>query len=142
MVEVVHEVLINCEPESAFRVGTEVEKWPDIFPPCHATKVLEKSDSHIVFEITADTEEGKVNSWVSRREIASADLKISFKQTKVVSPLRSMEGEWRFEKAGDQTKVSLIHKYEANAEHLDLVARILDRNSRAELQSIKEYLEK
>jgi aromatase len=142
MVEVVHEVLIDCEPESAFRVGTEVEKWPDIFPPCHATKVLEKSDSHLVFEITADTEEGKVDSWVSRREMAAADLKIRFKQTKVVAPLRSMEGEWRFEKSGDQTKVSLIHKYEADAGQLDRIARILDRNSRAELQSIKEYLER
>ncbi|HEX9058928.1 MAG TPA: aromatase/cyclase [Clostridia bacterium] len=138
----VHEILINCEPIEAFLVCIEVEKWPDIFPPCHAVKVIERSETHIVFEITADTEPGKIASWVSRREIDKPNMIVTFKQTKPANPLKSMEGEWIVEKTGNQTRVALVHIYDVNEEDYEFVRTIMDRNSKAELKAIKEYLEK
>lgn len=142
MKKVVHEIMINCEPESAFLLCTEVEKWPDIFPPCRKTKVIERSDNHIVFEITAETEPGKVASWVSKRSIDRENKKIEFIQTRVAEPLKSMEGTWLFEKCGDMSKVSLVHVYSAEEQHYEFIEKILDKNSKSELKAIKEYIEK
>lgn len=142
MKKLIHECIVDCKPEDVFKICIEVEKWPEIFPPCHATKVLEQSDSHIEFQITADVNDGNTATWVSRRLYDKKDMNISFEQTKVIPPLKSMKGEWSFDQIGDKTNVKLVHIYEADDEHHEMIQRVLDRNSNAELNAIKEYVEK
>lgn len=137
-----NEVFIKKDPMSVYKICTEVEKWPDIFPPTEKTRVIEKANSYIIFEISAKTYDGKVETWVSKRNINEEKLTIKFNQTKTVPELKSMEGEWLIEEYNEGSKILLKHIYEVSDEkYSELVKKVMNRNSESELNAIKRYLE-
>jgi aromatase len=139
---VLNEIFIKKDPVSVYKVCTEVEKWPDIFPPTKKTKVIEKTNRHIIFEISAETYDGKVETWISKRDIDEEKLTIKFNQIKTVPELKSMEGEWIIEELNDGCKILLRHTYELSDEkYSEVVKKVMDKNSESELNAIKRYLE-
>lgn len=139
---VINEVFINRKAEVVYDACTDVEKWPDIFPPTKSVKVLEKEEDYIVFQISASTYDNKVETWVSRRDLDNKNLIIKFNQNKTVEELKSMEGEWTIKKEGSGSRIILSHTYEVSDErYTELVKRVMNKNSESELNALKKYLE-
>ncbi|MDC3989284.1 aromatase/cyclase [Polyangium jinanense] len=106
-----HSIDMACPPELAFRIGLDVSRWPEIFPPCLCAKVLEETDTRQKIALTARANNG-VFSWESVRSIDRQHRLISFAQSKPSPLVRSMHGMWSFEKTATGCRVTLTHDFE------------------------------
>ncbi|WNG34354.1 hypothetical protein F0U61_12470 [Archangium violaceum] len=151
-----HHIEVDADVEAAFALCFNVERWPQIFPPCKAAKVLEQDERSQLIELTA-LANGQPMTWRSRRELFRDSRVITFRQVKPSPLLSWMEGVWHFYPLRKGTLVVLEHRFDIkeqlDANHgiqgvtnpreaLEFMKRSVDTNSQRELSAIKEYLER
>ncbi|QLE75878.1 cyclase [Streptomyces rectiverticillatus] len=142
--EVEHEITVLAAAEDVYRLLAEVENWPRLFPPSVYVDVLEREGALERIRIWA-TANGEAKNWTSIRELDPEGLRITFRQEVSAPPVASMSGTWIIEPLGErETRLRLLHTYRAvddDPEGLAWIDAAVDRNSRAELPSLKEGLE-
>ncbi|WP_331752602.1 aromatase/cyclase [Streptomyces chartreusis] len=142
--EVEHEITVLAEPHEVYRLLTEVENWPRLFPPSVYVEYLERDGNEERIRIWA-TANGEAKNWTSRRVLDPEGLRITFRQEVSTPPVAEMSGTWIIEPLGEcETRLRLLHEYRAiddDPEGLAWIDEAVDRNSRAELPSLKAGLE-
>lgn len=148
-----HALEIESTLEKAFRICAEVEKWPDIFPPCQKVKVIRQDDHSQLIEITAFAGQ-KTMTWQSERHLDYGSRTILSCQIKPSVLVKSMQCTWRFDPLREGVLLSLEHQFEIKDEVQGLMENIYSKedaqvfmkkvihdNTERELWSIKKILE-
>nr|UPN68085.1 cyclase [Saccharothrix sp.] len=141
--EVEHEITVQAPPADVYRMLAEVENWPRLFPPSVYVDYVERDGNHERIRIWA-TANGEPKNWTSRRELDPDNLRITFAQEVSSPPVAEMSGTWVVEPRGDRTRLRLLHTYRAiddDPEGLAWIDEAVDRNSKAELPSLKANVE-
>ncbi|MBB4285704.1 aromatase/cyclase [Roseospira goensis] len=149
-----HSIDVACPADPAFRVGLDVSRWPEIFPPCLAARVLEETDTRQKIALTARANDA-VLSWESERAIDRDNRRISFAQSKPSPLVQFMKGTWRFEPSDAGCTITLTHDFEiadsvagivegvtTREEAADFMMRSVETNSRKELAAVAARLER
>lgn len=137
-----HTTLLDAPAETAYGIVADVTRWPLFFQPCVHARVLEQepgAERIQLWALTGDT----VRSWTSRRTFDETALKVTFRQENSAPPLASMNGDWRFERSADGTRLVLGHDWTLTDETSGRwVTDTLDRNSTAEIGAVKVWSER
>ncbi|WP_330290080.1 aromatase/cyclase [Streptomyces sp. NBC_00576] len=139
-----HEITVDAPAAAVYRLIAEVENWPRIFPPTIHVDHVERGVDEERIRIWA-TANGEAKNWTSRRTLDPRDLRITFRQEISSPPVAAMSGTWIVEPLSDSaSRVRLLHDYRAiddDVESLKWIDEAVDRNSRAELASLKQNVE-
>lgn len=142
--DLTHEIDVDAPPERVFDLIRAVDAWPQIFPPTVHVEHLARGETDELLRIWA-TANGAVKSWVSRRELDRAALRVRFRQEVSQHPVASMGGEWVVRPGPDGgSRVTLRHDFRAvgdDPEHVDWINRAVDHNSTAELGALRTAAE-
>ena len=139
-----HTAVLDAPAERAYQLIADVTRWPVLFPPCLAARVLENdSDSErIRLWALVGTE---VRSWTSLRKFDTERLRVDFRQETPSPPVTWMSGHWQFEPSagGGPTRLVLGHEWatEGTAEESERVAAALEHNSHREIDAVKSWAE-
>ncbi|MFE2099107.1 MULTISPECIES: aromatase/cyclase [unclassified Streptomyces] len=143
--EVEHEITVRAPAAEVYRLIAEVENWPRIFPPSVYVDHVERGETEERIRIWA-TANGTAKNWTSRRTLDPAALRIVFRQEVPAPPVAAMGGTWIIEPlSGEESRIRLLHDYRAvgdDPENLRWIDEAVDRNSRSELASLKENIER
>jgi aromatase len=128
-----------------YQVIADVTKWPTYFTPTVHVEYLEKTDTAERIRIWA-TANGAVKTWVSRRTLDPAALRIEFRQEISTPPVAAMGGTWLLQPLpSGETLVVLRHDFRAvddDPEGLRWIVEAVDRNSTQELAGLKNAVER
>jgi aromatase len=142
--EVEHQITVKAPARAAYELIADVGNWPRLFPPSVHVEKLDVTASEERIRIWA-TANGEIKSWVSRRVLDPADMRVGFRQEVSSAPVASMGGTWVVEPmTADQSRVRLLHDFRAvddDPESLAWIERAVDRNSRSELAALKANVE-
>ncbi len=142
--EVEHQITVKAPARAAYALIADVGNWPRLFPPSVHVEQLDVTGSEERIRIWA-TANGEVKSWISRRVLDPAEMRIGFRQEVASPPVASMGGTWIVEPiTADQSRVRLMHDFRAvddDAESLAWIERAVDRNSTSELAALKANVE-
>lgn len=141
----VHRVDIAAPAPVIYAIIADVGSWPLYFPPTVRAQRVSGDASEERIRIWA-LANGELRTWISRRRLDEAALRIEFAQTEPRGPVAGMGGVWQIEERGDGTcGVVLEHTYRAagdDAADLALITRAVDTNSRSELDALKAAAER
>ncbi|MGP4020941.1 aromatase/cyclase [Saccharopolyspora sp. 5N708] len=139
-----HRIEVDAPARAAYDLIADVGNWPVVFPPTVHVEHVEKDETTERIRIWA-TANDAVKGWTSRRELDPVALRIRFRQEISQPPVAAMGGEWIIEpRSGDRCAVLLTHDYRAvgdDSANADWIAQAVDRNSTAELNSLKAAAE-
>ncbi|MDR8411821.1 aromatase/cyclase [Nonomuraea sp. 3-1Str] len=140
--ETEHQITLSADPRAVYAVLADATAWPAVFPPTVHVERIEQSGGEERIRIWA-TANGRPKTWTSRRELDPEGLRVRFRQEVPAHPVAAMGGEWIVEPVGaGTTRVRLTHDFSAvDEDGLDFVAKAVDRNSEAELASLRAALE-
>jgi aromatase len=140
--EVEHRITISAPARAVYRLITEVENWPRIFPPTIYVEHLDKHEREERIHIWA-TANGEVKDWTSCRILDPEKLRIEFRQEISKPPVAEMGGAWMIEPlSATESQVRLLHHYRAEGlESLDWLDQAVEQNSRCELAALKANVE-
>ncbi|WHM40062.1 SRPBCC family protein [Streptomyces sp. BPTC-684] len=138
-----HQAELAGPADRAYRLVADVTRWPVLFPPCLAARVLEsdRDSERIRLWAIVGTD---VRSWTSLRLFDEERLRIDFRQEAPGPPVEWMSGHWHFEEtAPDRTRMVLGHEWSVSGTPGEerRVAEALDRNSRAEGDAVAHWAE-
>jgi aromatase len=139
-----HSTVIRADAARAYDLIADVTRWPLLFAPCVHAEVLRAGpeDERIRLWARTGTE---VRSWTSRRRHDRAALRVAFRQEDSSPPLASMGGAWGFASAADGTRIVLDHDWttvDSDPGAEQWIADALDRNSEAEIASVRSWAER
>ena len=141
--DTVHQISVEADPESVYRLIADVGGWPHVFgPTIHVDLLLEEGDAQLL-RIWATAGDG-VYDWTSRRTLDPQLRTIAFQQIVSRPPVAAMSGQWIIDEAAPGSRVTLTHRFSAIGDDPDAVAWIqkaVDRNSEAELAALKRAAE-
>jgi aromatase len=134
-----HTLVVEAPASALYELAADVTRWPAIFAPTVYVHHLERSESEERFQLWAQVG-GAVKTWISRRVLDRAGLRITFRQERSQAPIASMSGEWIFrEAAPGRTEILLVHEFTAvgdDPEQVRWIRDALDRNSPVELAAL------
>ncbi|WP_371480181.1 aromatase/cyclase [Kitasatospora sp. NBC_00315] len=139
-----HRIDVAADPDAVYALVSDVTRWPGAFgPTIHAQRLeFDGRDERIQLWATAN---GEPKTWISRRELLPEQRRVSFRQEVSQSPVAAMRGEWIIEQLpGGGAGVLLTHDYtpvEDVPDAAEWIARAVDRNSEAELASLRAAVE-
>ncbi|WP_411081360.1 aromatase/cyclase [Streptomyces sp. cmx-18-6] len=142
-----HTVTVSASPATVYALIADVSAWPQVFSPTVHVEVLEEApagggEQHLRIWAIANEQ---VRTWTSRRTLDPVARTVVFRQVVSAHPVASMGGEWRIEPIEDgTTRVTLLHDFRAvddDPAAEELIEQAVDRNSRAELTSLKNAAE-
>ncbi|GAA2637657.1 aromatase/cyclase [Actinomadura fulvescens] len=138
------DIVVAAPAKAVYRLIADVEEWPRVFEPTVHVERLEGGDRQERLRIWA-TANGTARTWVSRRDLDSAAMRVRFRQERSQRPVGGMSGMWVVEPLpGDRCHVRLFHGYHAatgDPAELDWIDRAVHGNSRAELSALAAYAE-
>ncbi|MEU6668513.1 aromatase/cyclase [Streptomyces sp. NPDC046727] len=146
---VTHSIDIEAPVTAVYGLVADASRWPVVFGPTVHVDVLERGALEERFRIWAFAK-GTVASWSSRRHFDAERLTVGFRQERSVPPIASMGGLWEFRDLGtdaggrSRTRVLFRHDFtlaEDTPETLRRITEILDQNSTAELEALKNVAE-
>ncbi|MFJ9454085.1 aromatase/cyclase [Kitasatospora sp. NPDC101447] len=140
-----HRILVSAPAETLYRLVADVGGWPHLFTPTVHAERVDGDDRRERIRIWAFAN-GEVRTWTSLRELDPAARRVEFRQEVSQAPVASMTGSWAMNPAADgRTEVVLGHTFAAvgdGASDLDWIDRAVDRNSRSELDCLREIAER
>lgn len=141
-----HTGMLDAPPQVAYGLVADVTRWPLLFPPCLAARVLERdADSERIRLWAAVGNE--VRSWISLRKFDEDAFRVDFRQETPSPPVTWMSGHWQCEPAADgsgRTRLVLGHEWatEGTERESDRIAAALEDNSRREIGAVKSWAER
>ncbi|WP_210589422.1 aromatase/cyclase [Streptomyces sp. GESEQ-35] len=137
-----HEIKISAPAETVYQLLARAEDWPRLFPPNIHVDHVERGAHEERIRIWA-TAGDTVKNWTSYRTLDPENLRIGFRQEVTAPPVAAMGGSWHIEALpSGESLVRLAHDYRAtDAANLAWLDDVVDRNSRAELESLRTIAE-
>ncbi|MGW2643523.1 aromatase/cyclase [Streptomyces sp. NPDC001393] len=135
-----HVITVPAAADTVYDLIADAERWPAIFTPTvHVTYLPPGPGGEQRLRIWAFAGDS-VKSWVSHRTLDRDARRIGFRQTEPAPPVAAMRGEWVVTPAGDTSRVVFRHWFCAEGDDatlLDRIEEVVDRNSLAELESLR-----
>jgi aromatase len=135
-----HSITVAAPAREVYALIEDVLRWPVIFGPTVHVERLDSAGNEERLRIWAFAGEG-VRSWESRRRLDPEGLRVEFGQATPPYPVATMGGEWRVSEGPDGgALVEFGHSFTAVGDDpstLDRIEEVVDRNSRAELESLR-----
>jgi len=142
--EVEHEIKVQAPAAEVYELVADVTSWPQMFPPSVHVEYLERSGSQERIQLWA-TAHGEAKTWISRRELDPAALRIAFHQERSTPPVGAMGGTWTVAPlSAGECHVRLLHEYRAvddDPANLTWIEEAVERNSQSELAALKAHAE-
>ncbi|MEA2589549.1 MAG: aromatase [Actinomycetota bacterium] len=140
-----HSLTISASPDAVYDIISDVTKWPHFFTPNIHVELLERHGTKERLRMWAMANE-EVRCWMSSRTLDADARRITFHQEGPPKPpLLSMGGEWIVDPSADgQILLRLTHEFtvvDDDPGGVDWVRQATERNSQAELASIKRIAE-
>jgi ribosome-associated toxin RatA of RatAB toxin-antitoxin module len=149
-----HHVLCDCAPERLYEIISKPEHWPDLFPPCRAVSVLDRTETQETIAVTALVN-GVDQSWQSLRQLDARGMAIESEMTSPMPLVSRMLTRWRVLGAGPGRSVLVLdHDFDITSavagavegvstadEALAWITRAIDTNSTVELAAIRRIAE-
>ncbi|MFE6780325.1 aromatase/cyclase [Streptomyces sp. NPDC057702] len=142
-----HSTTLRAPVERAYALVADVTRWPLLFAPCVDARVIDSHPGGERIRLWA-LAGGGVRSWTSRRELAEDSLRVGFRTEHSAPPIASMAGYWQLEPpalAGGPARLVLGHEWTAtdsSPETQRWIAEAVDRNSEAEIASVRDWSER
>ncbi|QJQ95427.1 MULTISPECIES: type II toxin-antitoxin system RatA family toxin [Halomonadaceae] len=101
--------LVRHSPKQMFDLVNDFERYPEFLPGCRRTRLIERSDTHLVGELTL-AKAGVEQSFTTRNDLHEPErIELSL----VSGPFRRLHGRWQFTPMGENAcKVSLEMDFE------------------------------
>ena len=144
----------NRDLISVFKIIKDIDKYPDIFKFYKATNLISDSKNKRVFEITATLKrgvfcvgKGEIFSWRSEICLDSYNSKLFVNELNPKRPLKILRSNWILSENNAKIKVTINHQFEIffvpliNPLIKYVVRKIIIKNSRLILNSLKSYIE-
>lgn len=104
---------IGAPAKVVYDLLTDLSTWPWLFPWILHTEQLERDGDEDVVRYWGVTAEETIRSWVSRRRLDPAALRMDFVQQGAVGEVSRLSGSWTFtELPGGGTRVESDHEFE------------------------------
>lgn len=123
------QALVAQPPERLFALVNDVERYPEMFPWCRAVDVLERGENTLTARLHVRAS-GVEFSFATRNTLMPPHR---MRMTMIEGPLRSLEGDWRFESYGDGgSRIDLHLEFEPKSRLLGIATtfafqRLADR---------------
>lgn len=99
------EIEIDGDLETVYRLGAEIEHWPDLLPHYRGVDILWRDGNDVVARMKA-SRDGIPVSWVCRQQRDPETPKITFQH--IDGFTRGMRAVWTFERRGERMVVARI----------------------------------
>nr|CAP12603.1 aromatase [Streptomyces olivaceus] len=137
-------ITIRAPFDLVWRRTNDVESWPTLFAEYASVDVLRRDGDAVEFRLTTRPDaDGKVWSWVSRREPDLASRTVSARRVET-GPFRFMHLTWTYQETPDGVVLRWIQEFEvADEAPFDdaAMAERIDRNTRLNMGRIKQLIE-
>ncbi|MFC4777652.1 SRPBCC family protein [Paenibacillus sp. GCM10023252] len=109
-----NEAVFHTKQEEAFRLASEVDRWPELLPHYRSVKFLEgDSAKGGIVEMAAVRPFGRGLKWpvwwMSEMEIDAAESVVRYRHIRGVT--KGMDVEWNLTNLGDEIIVTIVHKW-------------------------------
>ncbi|MCQ4044519.1 aromatase/cyclase [Streptantibioticus rubrisoli] len=139
-----HTITVAAPARTVYGIVEDAASWPRVFPPSVHVERTPVNEGEEIIRIWA-TANGEVKNWTSRRRLDPVGLRIAFRQEVSQHPVASMGGDWLITPLTEAScEVVLNHDFTAvddDPEHVSWITRAMDRNSAAELETLKATAE-
>lgn len=137
-------IMIEGDPEAVYKIGKNLEEYPQFMPDVESVKILEKNGNQAVSEWITNVE-GTPIIWKEKDTFLDDQLEIHYKL--IEGDLEKFEGEWRFLREEMKTKVILTVDYDFGMPSLtELIGPTLElkvkENCDMMLEAMKKKIEK
>lgn len=137
------QILIHGNIDEVFAIAADMESYPRYMPDVESVTVLERKEDSTVTDWVTNVE-GTPIVWTEVDEFDRANHCIRYRL--IEGDLDKFEGEWRFERVGTATRVTLGVDYDFGIPNLtELIGPTLEvkvrENSQMMLRAMKEHAE-
>jgi aromatase len=139
-------IVILKDFDTVFDLTNDIELWPQLFTEYKEAKVLERDGNKVTFQLTTFPEENHPSrTWVSTRIIDKPGKKAEAQRIEQAFPFKMMKIYWTYEELPQNvgTVMTWVQKFEPaeGAWAVEKIESFLNRNTRVQMQAIKEAVE-
>jgi ribosome-associated toxin RatA of RatAB toxin-antitoxin module len=102
------DITINGDLQHIYKIGSEIENWPNLLPHYRSVKVLWQDGNRMVAKMAA-SRDGIPVSWMCWQERLPDEPRIIFKH--IGGFTRGMKVAWEFEQHDDLVTVRIVHDF-------------------------------
>ncbi|MET8703838.1 MULTISPECIES: SRPBCC family protein [unclassified Kitasatospora] len=140
-----NEIVIAAPLDLVWEITNDLENWPQLFSEYASVEVLEREGDRVRFRLTMHPDEdGKVWSWVSERTTDRSELAVSARRVEP-GPFEFMDIRWEYAEVPAGTRMRWVQDFAMKPTAPvddDGMVNHINRNSRIQLQLIREKVEK
>lgn len=110
MLRTENETMIHASPDVVYELASDITRWPELLRHYRYVKILRQPDETASYRrrVKMGARRGIVPvSWTSSQVLRPSDHRINYYHIKGVT--KGMDVEWRIERRGDGTRVTIIH---------------------------------
>lgn len=142
--EVVTEIFVDASPDTCYRIASDMERYPELFPSVEEVKIIERGDNWTVTR-WAGRLQGRLVRWTERDEFDDENRTIEYDQ--ISGDLKVFRGWWSFEEKCGGCHVRLLVEASLGIPMLalaldPLVRKVTRDNCNSMLKGLKEEAEK
>lgn len=139
-------IVILKDFDTVFDLTNDIELWPQLFTEYQDAKVLERDGNQVTFQLTTYPEGDRPSrTWVSTRIIDKPGKQAIAQRVKQAFPFKVMKIYWTYEELPQNvgTVMTWIQRFEPaeGAWPVEKIESFLNRNTRVQMQAIKERVE-
>lgn len=132
------------EAGRAYEMAKKMEEYPKFMENLESVKVIEQGQGYTITDWVAKVD-GNDFKWQEKDVFDDENMTITYKQT--AGDLKKFEGQWRFIKEPEGTRITLTVDFEMGIPVLavmlnPILKKKVKSNSEAMLKAIKEQVEK
>ncbi|MFC5664137.1 SRPBCC family protein [Kitasatospora misakiensis] len=140
-----NEIVIAAPIDLVWEITNDLENWPQLFSEYASVEVLERDGDRVTFRLTMHPDEdGKVWSWVSERTTDRPSLAVKARRVEP-GPFEFMDIRWEYSEVPAGTRMRWVQDFAMKPTAPvddDGMVNHINRNSRVQLQLIREKVEK
>ncbi|MEK2492955.1 SRPBCC family protein [Kitasatospora purpeofusca] len=140
-----NEIVIAAPLDLVWEITNDLENWPQLFSEYASVEVLERDGDRVTFRLTMHPDDdGKVWSWVSERTTDRSELEVRARRVEP-GPFEFMEIHWEYSEVPSGTRMRWVQDFAMKPTAPvddDGMVNHINRNSRIQLQLIREKVEK
>ncbi|MFJ4093201.1 SRPBCC family protein [Kitasatospora sp. NPDC089913] len=140
-----NEIVIEAPLDLVWEITNDLENWPQLFSEYASVEVLERDGERVTFRLTMHPDDdGKVWSWVSERTTDRPSLEVRARRVEP-GPFEYMDIHWEYSEVPSGTRMRWVQDFAMKPTAPvddDGMVNHINRNSRIQLQLIREKVEK
>ncbi|WP_328953547.1 SRPBCC family protein [Kitasatospora purpeofusca] len=140
-----NEIVIAAPLDLVWEITNDLENWPQLFSEYASVEVLERDGDRVTFRLTMHPDDdGKVWSWVSERTTDRPSLAVRARRVEP-GPFEFMDIHWEYSEVPSGTRMRWVQDFAMKPTAPvddDGMVNHINRNSRIQLQLIREKVEK